>query len=288
MASSVQLTVDGDCDCLMQESTDVVLCLSDGWEEKTLNGTKFVLGTIVSVNEKCTSVKKGNCYYPGVKSCEYVVDVLTDQFEPIDPDDEDSELWEPEDDDVESVTKSNCFYSTIIDTLVTNTRISDDEQNLLETLSDGLLVPQATIVTEYNQSGEQTVFPITATVTVTNPSTFLPMRVIGNVSFYGRFTTIASSTDRFVEVDLAIDTVSPISSFQLDRIPSSTTAAMRTGFNFSLDLGVWTNNDDDLTLLDPEESKIYEITIDGTMDGSDTIEAINCAISVTGINFSPL
>lgn len=289
MASSVQLTVEGDCDCLIQESSDVVLCLSDGWEEKTINGTKFVLGTVVSINEKCTSIKKGNCFYEAVKSCEYVVDVLTDQFEPIDPDDEDSEVWEPEDADVESVTKSNCFYSTVIDTIVTHTRISDDEQNLIEPLPDGIVVPQATIVTGYDTSGEVTAFPITASVEITNPSTFLPMRVLGFTHFWGRFTTVADATGRSITVDLTIDGVSPTSgAFVAGVLNSATSSVMNSNFEWNHDFGFITDNNDDYTLLDPGESKIYAVTFDGTLVGGDAIQAINCQLSLIGINYSPL
>ena len=287
-SNSVQLTVDGDCDCLMQESTDVVLCLSDGWETKTLTGTKFVLGTIVSVNEKCTSIKKGNCCYPGVKSCEYIVDVLLDQFEAIDPDDEDSDLWEPESDDVESVTKSNCFYSTIIDTLVTHGRVSDDEQNLITILEDGVFASQSTIVNGYSQSGESTAFPITTSVTITNPSNYLPMRVMGNMHFFGRFSLIANAGGRTITREIEIDSVSVSGPSQVVIVPSATSSAMNSNAEWFEDLGDLTNLNDGYTLLNPGDSKTYTVTFNGTLISGDTADSLNVQLTLVGINFSPL
>lgn len=157
-------------------------------------------------------------------------------------------------------------------------------------LGAGIPAPlyQTTIVNAYAVAGEATEFPVTVAVSITNPSTVLPMRVIGSTQFWGRFELIADATSRDITREILVDSVSVSGPVLVGFIPSATDSAMNSHFTWGEDLGPLTNTDDDSTLLDPGESKVYEFTFDGTMVAGDTIVAINAQLTLIGINYTVL
>lgn len=162
-----------------------------------------------------------------------------------------------------------------------------EEQIELSTQAAAPEVSEYAVVTAHGTSDEQVAFPIVATAVITNPSATLPMRVTGTIQFAGRFVTIASASTRTVTRDFTVDAVSPLGDEYITPLPSATGSAMNSPVNWTEDLGKFTDFSDDLTLLDPGEAKTYEVTFDATLVGGDTIDAVNCFLNLTGINYNP-